>query len=63
MSYGKLIDIEDFKKAALYLASHLPSFHNQRLFTLNLYEDQKKPTEYDDKSCFVLSKFEIPKDK
>lgn len=43
-----------------YLESHLVEFHKERMGTVFLHEDQKRPTAYDSKSCFVISKVDMP---
>lgn len=56
-----VIEFEDLMRASQILRSGLPEFHNQRLFSLLLSEEQKQP---DSKvgyknGFFVISKIDI----
>lgn len=45
--YGMLIEISDFMFAGTYVLSGLADFHNERMHTMFLYEEQRKPSKYD----------------
>lgn len=52
----RMISVHDLQEALKYLDSQHPSFHNARLNTLHLEQEQKQPTFYVESQYFVLSK-------
>eukprot|EP00347_Sterkiella_histriomuscorum_P012849 403366989 len=61
--FGKIISISDFLDAALFLQTNTADFHNERLHTLMVYDEQEKPSKFENEGYLVLSKIDIPKDK
>ncbi|CDW73866.1 UNKNOWN [Stylonychia lemnae] len=62
-NYGKIINIKDFNDAAKYLLSSYPDFHNERIHTLLVYDEQDKPNKFDAEQYIVVTKIDVPKDK
>lgn len=61
--YGRIILAQDFLDAATILSFDQPQFHYDRMFSLQLAEEQKKPSEgkfaFNEKSMIVLTKIDI----
>ena len=53
------IDINDFIDAAHLLKSAMLDFHRDRIFSLQLQEEQKRPEVFNQQSMFVISKKDV----
>ena len=50
-------------EAAVFVQTSLPDFHNERIHTLFVFEEQEKPQKFDSDQYFVVSKIDVTKDK